>query len=97
MAETIITNADDLKGREFWSINVTENDNTRPLVPNTRIKLRFNSNGITLGVGAGCNYIQIDYTIDNNNTLISHSIGMTEMGCETTQHYSAGMSQRPPF
>ena len=45
-------------GREFWSVDVTENGSPRELVEGTRITLRFD--GDQLGASAGCNSIHWD-------------------------------------
>ena len=72
-----------LDGREFWSTDVTENGDPRPLVEGTRIQLRFDAGRI--GASAGCNSIGGEYSIVDG-TLVVSPIAMTEIGCEPARH-----------
>jgi heat shock protein HslJ len=69
-----------LNGRQFLSTGVTQGGAAYALVPNTRIRLSFDTTG-GLSVSAGCNTIGGTYVIDGNRLVIT-ATGMTEMGCD---------------
>ena len=70
-------------GRTFLSVGVTDDGEPRPLVPGTRIQLRFD--GPNLGANAGCNHMGGNYRIDGDRIAFTGG-GMTEMGCDDARH-----------
>lgn len=86
-----------LDGREFWSVDVTENGATRLLVDGTRITLRFS--GDSVGASAGCNSMGGQFTLDGG-MLVVDGMGSTEMGCDPARHaqdefVATVLTQRP--
>lgn len=77
--------AEELRGREFWSIGVLEDGVERELVEGTRIVIRFDEFGTGLGVSAGCNSIGGSIEFDGAR-LITSELFMTEMGCDPQRH-----------
>lgn len=75
--------ADQLRGREFWSVDVVDNGAPRALVEGTRITLRFEDDRI--GVSAGCNSIGGTASFDGDR-LVATELFMTEMGCDPERH-----------
>lgn len=80
---TVIGSKPPLDGRTFLSVDVTENGAARPLVPGTRVALRF-EDGRT-GASAGCNTMGGTYTLDGDRIRIDGA-AMTEMGCDPERH-----------
>jgi heat shock protein HslJ len=72
-----------LEGREFLSTSVTEDGQERPLVDETRIRLRFEDGQI--GASAGCNTMGGSYRLEDRR-LIFEGGAMTEMGCDQARH-----------
>ena len=77
---------DDLTGRDYLSIKVTENGNPKTLVEGTRIALQFRQDDASgqakLGVSAGCNSIDAGYTLDDEDKIITSYMATTEMACQ---------------
>ncbi len=72
-----------LEGREFVSVAVTEAGAARPLVPGTRVELRFE--GGRIGIAAGCNSIGGAYRIEDGRLRVG-DLSMTAMGCDAPRH-----------
>jgi heat shock protein HslJ len=66
--------------RTFYSTGVTEGSKPHPLVPGTRIELRFFADG-RLDAQAGCNHLGGNGRIEDG-TLVLGDLSMTEMGCD---------------
>ena len=66
--------------RTFYSTGVTEGAQPRPLVPGTRIELRFFADG-RLDAQAGCNHLGGEGRIEDGR-LVLGDLSMTEMGCD---------------
>lgn len=66
--------------RTFLSTSVTEQDRERPLVPGTRIELRFAADG-TLQAQAGCNHLGGPGRIDGDRLVVAE-MSTTDMGCD---------------
>lgn len=65
-------------GQEFVSTDVTEAGEQRPLVDDTRIRLRFADGDVT--ISAGCNTLSGSARLDAG-TLVVENMSTTEMGC----------------
>lgn len=89
-----------LDGRQFLSTRVTLGGAPYALVPNTRIRISFDTTG-GLGANAGCNTIGGSYVIDGNRLMIT-AAGMTEMGCDQARFdqddwFNAFLASNPTF
>jgi len=71
----------DLRGRTFFSIGVTESGQAKPLVAGTRIRLSFDEEGRRIGANAGCNHIGGDARVEGGR-LVAGDLAMTAMGCD---------------
>ncbi len=72
-----------LEGREFWSTWVTIGGESKELIDNTCVVLRFNGNQI--GASAGCNSMGGTLKL-KGSTLTVTNLFMTEMGCDPGRH-----------
>lgn len=66
-------------GRTFLSTSVTENDEPKPLVDGTRIRVSFGADG-RVSANAGCNYLSGSGRLESGRLLID-GLAMTEMAC----------------
>ncbi|MFF5230716.1 META domain-containing protein [Dactylosporangium sp. NPDC000521] len=62
-----------------WGRTFLSQETSRPLVPGTRIELRFDKGKV--GFRAGCNYISGDGRIDGGRLVVSEVVS-TAMGCD---------------
>ncbi len=75
---------DALAGRTFLSTVVRQDGADRPLVPGSRIRLSFTSDG-QLGASAGCNSIGGSFALDGG-VLRFREPRTTAMGCDPARH-----------
>jgi heat shock protein HslJ len=71
----------DLWGREFLSVGVTESGQPRPLVPDTRIRVGFGDRDGTMGWSAGCNSLGARVEITADRLLVKGDVWSTLIGC----------------
>lgn len=71
-------------GRTFLSTSVTEAGKARPLVPGTRITLRFNGHG-QMTADAGCNLMSGPVRFDGGRLVVT-DLAVTEKGCAPELH-----------
>jgi heat shock protein HslJ len=86
-ASTSVDQAGEPWGRAFLSTSVTENDQPRPLVEGTRIRLTF-SDDHHLGAQAGCNSMggPAEISEGEDTRLVVGDLATTEMGCDPARH-----------
>ncbi len=72
-----------LAGRTFLSTRVLVDDQERPLVPGTRIRITFEDG--RLSASAGCNLLGAEYRLEDGVLRIANA-AVTEMGCDPPRH-----------
>ncbi len=79
---------EDLWGRTFASVAVTEDNRPRPLVADTRIELTFEKRGDEGGMRwqAGCNIAGSSVEIAAERLLVGDEIAGTSQGCRDELH-----------
>lgn len=72
------------RGRTYLSTEVTEDERPRSLVPGTRIRLEFASDGRLL-VSSGCSLMQGPVSLDGGR-IDAGQLAMTDIGCDPERH-----------
>ncbi|GAA5027025.1 META domain-containing protein [Actinopolymorpha pittospori] len=72
------------RGRTYLSTEVTEDERPRPLVPGTRIRLEFASDGRLL-LSAGCSLMQGPASLDDGR-IDAGQLAVTDLGCDPKRH-----------
>lgn len=71
-------------GRTFLSESVTRDDEPRPLVEGTRIRLMLHEDG-RITASAGCNTLSGSMEVERDRIVVGE-LSTTEMGCEPALH-----------